>query len=189
MHRATDGGRAPPAGRPRSGLLAVAGRARKPCCKGRAGQRHSLRGDVEADVSVLPQHVQHRAHGCPPSRGAPLPPTSPRAAVATGAVSRAPAAIGIGCGPARGRGRGVPALPPGLAPPPARLRWRRRQRAPGCLGAGAGSPGLVPALAVAARLYSLGNASGLAFVSASSRRAERSASLERVVVAALPRIF
>lgn len=29
-----------------------------------AGQRHSLRGDVEADISVLPQHVQHRAHGC-----------------------------------------------------------------------------------------------------------------------------
>lgn len=91
-------------------LLTDAGRVRKPCCKGRAGQRHSLRGDVEADISVLPQHIQHRAHGCRPRR-TPLPLASPRAAVATGVVSCAPAAIGIGCGAARGGVRPLSRLP------------------------------------------------------------------------------
>lgn len=88
----------------------------------RAGQasRHSLRGDVEPDISVLPQHVKHGAHGCPLL---PFPPATPRAAVATGALPRAPAALGIGYRPGGGGAR---------SPVPPRTPWGGGRR---CAGA------------------------------------------------------
>lgn len=112
MHRATNGGRAQPTERQHSAYGQAPAGPESSAVRGGQGQRHSLRGDVEADIPVLPQHVQHHAHGWRPRGRAPLPPPSPPAAVATGAVPRAPAAIGIGCGAARGGERGGGARAP-----------------------------------------------------------------------------
>lgn len=96
----------------------------QPRCKGGTGKCHSLRGDVEADISVLPQHVQHGAHSCPLLR---FPPARPRAALATGAL---PQRSGL----AAALERAVPVLPPRPAPSPVRCHrrcpgafWRERR--------------------------------------------------------------
>lgn len=96
---------------------AGAGRARERRCEGRAGSGHghghSLRGDVEADIPVLPQHVQYSAHGRHPPRGVRAPPWQRDGWV----VPRAPAAAAIGCGE-RARTGARPGSSPGSAEAP-----------------------------------------------------------------------
>lgn len=92
-----------------------AGRARERRCEGRAGSGHghSLRRDVEADIPVLPQHVQCPAHGRHSPRRVRAPPWQRRGGEG-GWCLALPRRPGLAAAPHAGSARAV--APPWLLP-------------------------------------------------------------------------